>query len=162
MWFRKQNCRCDHAAVQAPPKEPCVAPSSPALALERSLTDPETRGEWKLEPGVPDLIGVTRHYRNDLRDISITSCFSRYSYGIYLSTPFTLTTQEEGVVRRALDAWSAHRQSIREQEALARLVSPASRIEAAPADETRSGSAEGESLTGEAGDAQTTPSENPS
>jgi len=39
---------------------------------------------------------------------------------------------------------------------------PASRIEAAPADETRSGSAEGESLTGEAGDAQTTPSENPS
>jgi len=38
----------------------------------------------------------------------------------------------------------------------------ASRIEAAPADETQSGSAEGESLTGEAGDAQTTPSENPS
>lgn len=33
----------------------------------------------------------------------------------------------------------------------------ASRIEAAPADETRSGSAEGESLTGEAGDAQPLP-----
>lgn len=105
-----------------------IPATSPALALERSLTDPETRGEWtvvKVEP-LTSTYGWTVHstkYRNEARDITITSSWSINGSSL-LYTPFTLTNEEKAIVSAALCAWNAKNDAIKQSEALARLVAP--------------------------------------
>lgn len=117
-WFKR--CECKYQREEVVPSDDASVPlSSPARALERSLMDPETRGEWERSYKA---IGshYTRFYTNSARAITITD-----SSGIgyrSLITPFTLSKAEEKIVCKALEAFDEHHRSSKELEVLGRLV----------------------------------------
>ena len=127
-WLQRLFCACPNGhracALRAEPAEqsqaePLVPSASPARALELSLTDPETRGEWTRKFICAPLGHGYERYRNEARNISLTE---HYGYGRPLSTPFTLSVAEEKIVLAALDKWNAHRRSVEEFAALSRLT----------------------------------------
>ena len=153
-WLQRLFCACPDGhracapvgvepATQSqakPPVPSAVVPlTSPARALERSLTDPETRGEWTYQWMGDGLSQGYARYRNEARDITLSR---HYGLGYSLSTPFTLNKAEKEVVEQALATFDARRHAAAELAALSRLT--AQGIEAR-SDETRSGSAVGES-----------------
>ena len=100
-----------------------VPATSPARLLARSLTDPETRGEWKSDCRIAAYsVGFT--YRNEVRNLTVT--LGSGMGGSWVSTPFELTDDEKDIVREATLAFDAWEKEKAEQAALARLTAPAS------------------------------------
>lgn len=98
----------------------CVCPNSPARLLAKSLTDPETRGEWTSEftalPGGHFGLSGTMRYTNKARDLHVSVGFD------WVSTPFTLNKAEEEVVRDAAKAFDKWKKQVAEEAAFARLT----------------------------------------
>ena len=129
-FLKRYECKC----AEAPPTlavsdSPEALSTSPARLLARSLTDPETRGEWKREYVRNRVsIGGQTTYTNSSREIEI----SRYWHaslscaGDSISTPFTLSKAEEKIVKEAMRAFDKRERDEREAAALARLVAQAS------------------------------------
>ena len=122
-FWNKRDCECAQFKVTVTVDEPKVCRMSPARLLANSLTDPETRGEWIVEPrNTSSGIGVSTRYHNASRDITITRWFSGFSAGII--TPFTLSEAEEKAVRAALTAFDRRKSEEAEAKALSRLTAP--------------------------------------
>lgn len=103
------------------PECECVCPNSPARLLAKSLTDPETRGEWASKAKIaPYCVGFT--YTNTKRDLTV----SRHSGmgGSWVLTPFTLNDAEKEIVREATLAFDKWERETAEEAALARLTAP--------------------------------------
>lgn len=105
----------------SPPRAPEVPPTSPAILLAKSMTDEATRGEWVAD-NKPTTSGFTYSYVNKKRDITV----SRYvGYGYSgITTPFTLSKDEEEIVRIALIDFQRLSRADDERAALARLAAP--------------------------------------
>lgn len=140
-FFRSRECR--YPCTPDPQPAVIVPFTSPARALEQSLTSPETRGEW-VTTYTPNPMGngASTKYRNEARDITVTRYFGYYGGGS-ISTPFTLNQAEEAVVKAALGRHDDWRRQVTELAALNRLT--AQGIEAPSGGETGTGSTEGES-----------------
>lgn len=109
-WFRKQ--------VDEP-----VSPTSPAVLLAKSLTEPETRGEWVRTREARGL-GISTTYANKKRKLEVSVWFFSASYGSSsgIATPFTLNSAEEAVVKKAVIQVERYLRAEDERAALARLV----------------------------------------
>ena len=130
-FWNKRDCEC-----QCAPLEPIVPPAkeemrvcrmSPARLLANSLTDPETRGEWKREREKPHGgLGQVTAYRNAKRDLVITSWWAGgYGYfGSGITTPFTLSDAEQKIVKAAIQAFNRRLKDEDEAKALSRLTAP--------------------------------------
>jgi hypothetical protein len=119
-----------------------VPPLSPARLLAASLTDPETRGEWRrVSDNAVTIGGHTARYRNDTRDLDVRrwACYGVHHSSTGIVAPFRLSKAEEAVVREALAAFDERQRVERETAALARLI--ASPIEARSDATPKSGAA---------------------
>lgn len=95
----------------------CVCPTSPARLLAKSLTDPETRGEWEREFILSPYAYAAR-YTNKSRDLVV----SVGSGGV--TTPFSLNDAEKNLVAEAARAFAKWKDEEKEAAALARLTAP--------------------------------------
>jgi hypothetical protein len=153
-WSRR-DCECACAKEPQPAKsEPNICRMSPARLLANSLTDPETRGEWRKEGS--DLRAALSHYtryRNDARNITIARWWASYG-GSGVVTPFTLSEAEEKVVKAALTAFDRHQADLREAETLARLTAPREGLKSDRSETPKSGSTAKRRKPGPSGRAQ--------
>lgn len=135
-FFKRFECRCATApavslASPLPSTKPgtmtardAVSPTSPARVLARSLTDPETRGEWARDYSqVIGLGGGYTTYKNAARDIRLIAYWRAYGDS-GIRTPFTLSGPEEQIVRDAIAIFDKHLAGAQEAGALARLIAP--------------------------------------
>lgn len=130
MWPFGASAKADRAGGLRPepqasqPEALIHCANSPARLLAKSLTDPETRDEWKRTYKAGAYGGATR-YTNAKRNMELSRWFAGGSFGGYssgISTPFTLSKAEERVVGDALRAFDKRLSDEAEQAALARLI----------------------------------------
>lgn len=128
-WLRAtlwSPCKCENAPALCPAavsRAPVVPATSPARLLAKSLTDPETRGEWEAEKS--DFKSTYTHsttYNNKTRDIYVRRSRSLDGCAEIISTPFSLDQQEQRIVGAAIDAFCKHLSDVAQQAALARLT----------------------------------------
>ncbi len=95
----------------------CICINSPARLLAKSLTDPETRGEWTSEWQLSGYSAACI-YNNASRGLIVTRFMDT------ISTPFTLNEAEKALVKDATKAFDKRLSDEREAAAFARLTAP--------------------------------------
>jgi hypothetical protein len=154
-FWNRRECPCEMAQTKS--TEDSVSRTSPARLLARSLTDPETRGEWERSYKNSSVgMGGATSYKNAKRDLTITRLWyaSAYSAGEALSIPFTLSKAEEKIVKEALKAFDLHLRDCVETEALARLTAPREGLKSDRSETPKSGSTAKRRKPGPSGRAQ--------
>jgi hypothetical protein len=154
-FWNRRDCPCETA--QTKPTDDTVSRTSPARLLARSLTEPESRGEWERSfKATPVGMGSVTFYKNAKRDLTISKVWfaSLYSASETLTTPFTLSKAEEAIVKAALIAFDRHQADLREAEALARLTAPREGLKSDRSETPKSGSTAKRRKPGPSGRAQ--------